>query len=95
MVTHAPVPLPPRKTVPIPIVQEAVLVPQLAWTFWRQEKSQAPALIRTPDRPARSLITVMTTVKKVSFPQKVRFCPLQQLSPSEAGMFSQRVNLHL
>jgi hypothetical protein len=31
---------------------------QPVWTIWRREKSIAPAGMRTPDRPARSMVAI-------------------------------------
>lgn len=36
-----------------------------AWTFFRREKSFLPAGIRTPDHPARSLVTVPTELTRI------------------------------
>ena len=54
---HAPAPLPS-----VPIQQEAGWAPGPVWTFWRREKSHTLARIRTPDCPARSLVTVLAIV---------------------------------
>lgn len=45
-----------------PIEQEAGWATELFWVFWRREKSLTPAEIRTPDRPARGIITTPTTL---------------------------------
>jgi hypothetical protein len=46
---------------PMPIEWEAGRAQQPVWTFWRREKLPAPAEIRTPDRPARSLVGIPIT----------------------------------
>jgi hypothetical protein len=38
--------------------------PQLVLTFWRTEKSIASAGFQTPDRPARSLVTIPTELPR-------------------------------
>jgi hypothetical protein len=45
--------LPPMKEPRVPIVLEAVWVPQLVWTLWSREKSLAPAGSQTPARSYR------------------------------------------
>jgi hypothetical protein len=52
-------PLYPRE-LSVPIEDEAACVPQPVWTFRRTDKSLSPAKIRIPDRPARSLVTILT-----------------------------------
>ena len=39
--------------------------PEPVWAFWRTEKSFPSARIRTPDRQARSLVTVQTTLLRL------------------------------
>jgi hypothetical protein len=51
-----------RKTSPVPIEYEAWWALKPVWAFWRREKSLAPARIRNPDHPARSLVTIPTEV---------------------------------
>jgi hypothetical protein len=45
----------------VPIAQEAGWDPEPGWPFWKRERFLAPVADRTPDHPARSLITVSTT----------------------------------
>jgi hypothetical protein len=47
----------PREIIVAPIDCEAGWVPEPVWMFWRREKSLAPAEIRTPDRPAHTVVT--------------------------------------
>ena len=42
--------------------------PEPVWTFWRSEKSLAPTGIRTPDRPARSLVATPSTLLHQQIP---------------------------
>jgi hypothetical protein len=44
-----------------------VWAPQPVWTFWRRTKSLSPTGIRTPDRPACSVVAVSTTLWKRFF----------------------------
>ena len=43
---------------PVPIKQDAEWAPELVWMFWTREKSLVPNGIRTPGRPARSLVAI-------------------------------------
>jgi len=44
------------------VVNGAGLDPEPIWTCWRSEKSIDLARNRAPDRPARGLVTVLSTV---------------------------------
>jgi hypothetical protein len=57
--------LPPWKELPLPIESEAGWAPEPVWRYWGTEKSFPSARIRTPDRPARSLVTVQTTLLRL------------------------------
>jgi hypothetical protein len=59
---HAPADFAPGKT-PASNKEGAGLAPQLVWKFWRREKYLTPAGIPNPDRPARSLVTVVLARK--------------------------------
>jgi hypothetical protein len=50
---------------PVPIEWGADLAPEPVWTIWWREKSRAPADIRTPDRPARSPVSILTTLLRL------------------------------
>ena len=50
----------PRGNNPRPTEQEAGWASESVWTYWKGDKSPAPTAIRTPDRPARSLVTIPT-----------------------------------
>jgi hypothetical protein len=51
--------LPRRK----PLVQTgAGWAPELVWAFWRREKLYTSARNRTPDRPVRILVAVVSTL---------------------------------
>jgi len=41
--------------------QKTMLALDMTWTFHRREKSLASTRIQIPDRPASSLVTIMTT----------------------------------
>ena len=57
--------LPPGKN-SVPIEQEAGWTPQQVWIFWRIQKCLALAVVRTPCRLAPSLVTVLTTLSRLS-----------------------------
>ena len=59
-----PRPLGPRERDTVPIVQEVGLTPEPAWTI---VENIAPAGFRTPDRLARSLVTVTFTLSRPTF----------------------------
>jgi len=50
---------PPEALPPVLIEQEAGWARASVWTNWRRHKSLPSAGNRTPDRPARSLVTVI------------------------------------
>ena len=50
----------PQERTQIPTELEAGWAPELVWSFGRREKSVAPNGIRTPDRPVRNPVTVLT-----------------------------------
>jgi len=54
IVNATPWPLYTRETGRVPIVQEAGWAPGPVWTGVRKRKFLAHALVRTPNRPARS-----------------------------------------
>jgi len=56
-----------RERTPVLIEQEAGKAPRLVWTFWRKEKSLAPADIRTTDRPAPSIVPISTTTQATAY----------------------------
>jgi hypothetical protein len=47
---------------PVPIEEETRWAPESVRAIWRGEKS--PAGIRTPDRPARFIVTLLTTLRQ-------------------------------
>jgi hypothetical protein len=49
-----------REVAPVPVAQEAEWAPQLDWTFYRTETCLTPAWFRNSDRPARTLVTILT-----------------------------------
>ena len=51
----------PRAITRVPSEQEAYCAPEPIWTIWRREKSLVFAGIRTPHRPAHSLVTLSAT----------------------------------
>ena len=51
-----------RERTPVPIEQEGRWAPQAVWTIRRGDKPLAPAGIRTSDRPARNVVTVLITL---------------------------------
>ena len=57
VVNANPSPLYPQERDPVRIVQESGWGPGPVWTG---EKNLAPTLIRSPDRPARSELTILT-----------------------------------
>ena len=57
---HSPAALPPGKD-PVPIVQEAGWAPGPVWTG---VENLAPTGIRSPDRPARSVVTIPTELSR-------------------------------
>jgi hypothetical protein len=57
---YAPAALHPGKQLPIPAEQAAGWAPELVRTLWGTHKPLLPAGIQTLDRPARSLVTVVT-----------------------------------
>lgn len=63
--------LPPTRT-PVPILQEADLIPDTVWTCLDIRKS--PTSIRTPVHPARSLISIPTTL--IRHPLSIACCTL-------------------
>jgi hypothetical protein len=50
--------LPPGKNLGVYLTEGCVGPTEPVWTFWRRDKSVDPGGIRTPGRPARSLVTV-------------------------------------
>jgi hypothetical protein len=48
----------PRGNNPGPTEQEANWASESVWTFWKGDKSPDRTVIRTPDRPAPSLVTI-------------------------------------
>jgi len=69
---HAPAALPPGKELPVPAEFEA----ERAWTFWRIEKSLAPAGIWTSGLPACNPITTLTELSRL--PILVRYTLLEK-----------------
>jgi hypothetical protein len=65
VVNIMPRPLYPREITPVPTEQKAERAPELVETFWRREKSLAPTEFRTPDRQARSRITILTELTRL------------------------------
>jgi len=55
-----------RKRTPIPMEYDAGRSPEPIGTFRRREKSLASTRIRTPDRPARSLVTKTTKLLRLT-----------------------------
>jgi hypothetical protein len=49
-----------KNNTPVDTEEETCWVPQPVWTFWRTEKYTAPARIRAPDWPTRSLVAILT-----------------------------------
>jgi hypothetical protein len=48
----------------VPTEKDGGIAPEPVWTFWRRDKSVAPAGIWTPDRPVRSLVAIPTTLSQ-------------------------------
>jgi hypothetical protein len=46
----------------VPTEQEAGWVPELAWMFWRRERTLTPAANQTLDHPACDPVTMLTTL---------------------------------
>jgi len=51
----------PREGTPVPTEHMAGWAPESVWMFWKWEKSLSLTKNRTPTRPARSLVTKLTT----------------------------------
>jgi hypothetical protein len=54
-------PLDPQERTRCPLKSEGVWAPDEVWTYWRRENSSSPSRIRTQDRPARTLIAILTS----------------------------------
>jgi len=55
----------PGERAPVPIGKEAGWLQQPVWTYRRREQFFAPARIRSPDRPARSVVTKCNRFKSL------------------------------
>lgn len=71
VVNYAPWPLYPRERTAVSIGEKSGWAPKPVWTVWRGEKCVAVSLIRAPDRPARMIVTLLTTLRRKSRPTVV------------------------
>jgi hypothetical protein len=67
MVNFTTWPLYPTEITPLGVKHAAGQEAELVWTFWKRDKTSTPAGIRTPDLPARSLGTILTTLARILF----------------------------
>ena len=64
--------------------------PEPAWTFRRNENALASAGIRTPDRSARSLVTILTELTRLL----LRICSGSQTTPASKVTHSWMIRVH-
>ena len=69
---HALAALPPGKVRRYRLNKKTGLAPQPVWAFRRRDKAHPRAGIRSPDRPARSLVTIIRYVGSLDQVVKVR-----------------------
>jgi len=53
--------LDPRERTRYPLKSDGVWATDVVWTYWRRENSRSPIRIGTQDRPARTLIVLLTS----------------------------------
>jgi hypothetical protein len=62
---HSPATLSLGKEPPVPIVEETEWTPEPVWIQGQREKIPLPSMNRTPSRPARSLVTILTELSRL------------------------------
>jgi hypothetical protein len=87
----------PRKWTPsVRTEYEAGSALQPAWTVWRINKFIAPTGIRNPDHPARSLVSILTTISRPQY-QEGRYhnhWNVYAENPTEITVWSKVFPLH-
>jgi hypothetical protein len=66
MFNTTPRPLYPRESVPVPTHWETGWAPEMVRTLWTKEKFPTPIGIRTPNRPAHSVVPILATLLSLS-----------------------------
>jgi hypothetical protein len=66
----------PGKEPKVPIKYEVGWEAESVWTCWRREKSLVPGRNLTPDRPACTPVTILTTLLQLPLPNRVYSQPM-------------------